>query len=187
MGQRRQWLALALCMAAWLPVAADTSYLSVKRKLDQIESGRLRPGMQVELSLSELNAYAEHEAPAGVRNPRLRLVSPDEATGTALVDFVKLRSAQGADPGWLLATLLEGEHPVRVTARIRSGKGQAIVDVEKVEISGMTIEGSALDFLIRNVLLPLYPSAAVGRPFELGHHIDRIAIRPDSVAVLIGK
>ena len=30
-----------------------------------------------------------------------------------------------------------GERPVRVTARIKSGSGRAIVDVERVEISGV--------------------------------------------------
>jgi hypothetical protein len=167
-------------------LAADTQYASARHKFDEIESDQLRAGTRVHLTPGELNAYAEHEVPAGVRNPRLRLVSPGVATGTALVDFVKLRRAQGADPGWLMTTLFDGERPVSVTARIRSANGQATVDVEQVQVSGMTIDGSALDFLIQNVLLPLYPDAAVGRPFELGHRIERLSVEPGAVTVLIG-
>jgi hypothetical protein len=61
------------------------------------------------------------------------------------------------------------------------------VDVQKVEISGMEIDGRTLDFLIQNVLLPLYPDAAVGRPFELGHHIERLDVQPGAVRVVIGR
>ncbi len=184
--QRRYW-GIALLLAALLPAAADTNYASAKRKMDQIESDRLHAGTRVELTSGELTAYAEHEVPAGVRNPKVQLVSPGVATGTALVDFVKLRREQGAAPGWLLSTLLNGERPVSVTARIRSAGGQATVDVQQVQISGMTIDGSALDFLIQNVLLPLYPDAAVGRAFELGHRIEQLNVRPGAVTVLIGR
>jgi hypothetical protein len=178
---------MALLLAALLPAVADTYYLSARKKLDQIESERLPPGTRVELTPEEVLAYAQHELPAGVRNPRLQLVGPGMATGTALVDFVKLRQGQGVEPGWLLSTLLNGERPVSVTARIRSARGQATVDVQQVQISGMTIDGGALNFLIQNVLLPLYPDAAVGRPFQLGHRIEQLSVQPAGVSVLIGR
>jgi hypothetical protein len=184
--RKRHFWAIALLLAAVL-AAADTPYLSAKRKFDRIESDRLQAGTRIQLTPGELNAYAEHEVPEGVRNPRLRLVSPGVATGTALVDFVKLRRAQGAEPGWLMTKLFDGERPVSVTARISSANGQATVDVEQVQVSGMTIDGSALDFLIQNVLLPLYPDAAVGRPFELGHRIEQLSVQPGAVTVLIGR
>jgi hypothetical protein len=56
-----------------------------------------------------------------------------------------------------------------------------------VEISGVTIDGKSLDFLIKSFLLPLYPDAAVGRPFELGHRIEKLDVQPKSVGVLIGR
>ena len=90
-------------------------------------------------------------------------------------------------PGWLMAWLLEGERPVQVTVRITSGTGEATVDVERVDVSGVTIRGSALDFLISNFLLPYYPEAKIGKPFELGHRIDRLDIQPSGVNVVIGK
>ena len=181
----RLWWAILLLGLATLG-AAPNDYLSAKQKFDSIESDRLRAGSRVELSVGELDAYAGQAVPAGVRNPRLQLVAPGIATGTAMVDFGKLRRAHGYQTGWLMSKLLDGDRPVSVTARIRSAGGQATVDLQRVEISGLAIDGPTLDFLIQNVLLPLYPNAVVGRPFELGHRIERLDVGPAAVAVLIG-
>ena len=182
----RLWCAVALLGMATLGAAAN-DYLSAKQKFDSIESDRLRAGARVELSVRELNAYAEQEVPAGVRNPRLQLAAPDVATGTAMMDFGKLRRALGYQTGWLMSKLLDGDRPVSVTARIRSGGGQATVDLQRVEISGIAIDGGTLDFLVQNILLPLYPNAVVGRPFELGHRIEKLDIGTAAVAVVIGR
>ena len=107
------------------------------------------------------------------------------ATGKALVDFGKLQRATGHSPGWLMSKLLEGERPVSVTAHIQSSGGRATVDIQRVEISGIAIDGSTLDFLIENFLLPMYPDAAISRPFELGHRIDRLDVSPAAVAVVL--
>lgn len=172
---------------ACVAMAAVGDYLSAKRKFDLIDSERSRPGARVELTARELTAYIEHEVPTGVRSPKLELVSPGVATGTALIDFGQVRRAQGYAPGWLMSKLLDGERPVTVTARITSSHGEVTVDVQRVVISGVAIDGKTLDFLIRNFLLAMYPDAAVGRPFELGHRIDRLDVQPAAVGVVIGK
>ena len=182
---RAIWILPVLFSA--VSTAAYTDLASCQQKFDLIESGRLRAGSHVELSPQELNAYAAAAAPAGVREPRLALTSPGVATGTALVDFGKVRRAQGYRPGWLMSKLLDGERPVSVTARIRSDSGQATVDVERVEISGISIDGRTLDFVIQNFLLALYPNAAVGRPFDLGHNIRKLDVEPRAVSVYIGR
>ena len=178
--------AFSLLFAAALAPAYD-EYLSAKQKLDRIEAGHLRAGTRVELTPPEINAYIAREAPEGVRNPRIVVVSPGVASGTALVDFNKLQQGQGRQPGWLMSKLLEGERPVSVTARIRSSDGHATVDVEKVEISGVQIDGRTLDFLIQNVVLPQYPDVTVGQPFELGYRIDKLDVRPAAVGIVIGQ
>lgn len=182
----RYWLVIGALAAAAGVAAAVDDYASAKQKFDQIGAARLRPGSRVTLTPRELTAWAAREVPAGVRNPRLEL-QPGAAKGAALVDFGKVRRAQGRPPGWLMSKLLDGERPVTVTARIRSGNGQATVDVQRVEISGIAIDGGTLDFLIRNVLLPMYPDAAVGRPFQLGHRIERLDVAPGAVGVVIGR
>ena len=165
--------------------AVYSDYVSAQQKFALIEAGRLKPGARVVLSPGELNAYAEHDVPEGVRNPRLRVVSPGVATGTAMVDFGKVRRAQGYHPGWLMSRLLDGERPVSVTARIQSGGGKATVTVERVDVGGLEIDGKTLDFLIQNFLIPMYPDAAVGRPFELGHRIEKLDVQPVAVGVVI--
>ena|SRR6266542_2919193 len=163
-------------------------YVSATHKFKLIESDRLRPGTRMAFTAGELNAYVQQEAaeafPAGVRAPKLVLTNGG-ATGTAFIDFGKVRRAQGHPPGWLMAKLLDGERPVEVAAQIRSGGGRAEVDVQSVKISGHAIEGRALDFLIRYYLQPNYPDAKVGTPFELQHRIERLDVKPGSVNVII--
>jgi hypothetical protein len=182
--KRRIWI-IPLLLAP-LVVGVD-EYGSARQKIDAIEAGRLRAGSRVTLSYPELAAWVAHEAPPGVRNPKLWVSAPEVATGSALIDFGKLRRSQGYEPGWLMSKLLDGERPVSVTARVRSTGGRATVDVQRVEISGVAIDGSSLDFLIQNLLLPMYPNAAVGRPFELGDRIERLDVQPAGVGVVIGK
>lgn len=186
-GGVRRFLLLLVPLAL---AATAGEYENARRKLDLIEGERLAAGKRVQLTGAELNAYLARELladlPAGVRQPRLEL-GAQAATGSALIDFGKLRRAQGKAPGWLLGRLIDGERPVRVTAAIRSSGGAATVDVESVEISGVVLDGKALDFLIEHFLLPQYPTAAIGRPFELGHRIDRLEVRPNAVTVVIGR
>jgi hypothetical protein len=176
---------LALVLAAATAYAVD-DYASAQRKIEQLESEKLKAGSRVTFTAREIEGWAAHEAPEGVRNPKLELQS-GIAKGTALIDFGKVRRAQGYHPGWLMSKLLDGERPVTVTTRIRSGGGKATVDVQSVEVSGLTIDGKTLDFLIQNFLLAMYPDAVVGKPFELRHRIDRLEVQPGSVGVVIGK
>lgn len=186
----RVYLRVKLCLMATLLAAIAFSpaenYDTAKHKFDLIDSDHLRSGARVTLTARELNAYVAHEAPPGVRNTKLEIVSPGIATGSALIDFGQVRRAQGHPPGWLMSKLLNGERPVSVTARIVSSNGHATVEVQRVEVSGVQIDGKTLDFLIQNLLLPMYPSAIVDRPFELGHRIDRLDIQPAAVGVFIG-
>jgi hypothetical protein len=183
----RRWALIALIFPLLAAPTAD--YLSIKRKFDLIESEKLRPGSRVTLTLRELNAYVATEvesyAAQGFRNPRLEL-GDGAASGTALIDFLKLRQAAGkAQPGWLMSKLLAGERPVRVQTRIRSGAGRATVDVESVEISGVVIDGKMLDYLIEHYLMAQFPDAKVGQPFELSHKIDRLDVKPNAVGVIL--
>lgn len=186
---RRTLLALTL-LAGPLLCSTSPDYQTAVHKFSLIEHERLKPGSRVTLTSRELNAYARQEiaesVPGAVRNARLSLGS-GTATATALIDFGKLRAAEGKPPGWLMSHLLDGERPVTITARIRSSEGTATVDVQSVEISGVTIEGRVLDFLIHNYLLPAYPDAKVGEPFGLRHRIERLDVQPSAVGVVIGK
>ena len=183
----RSWIPV-VTLAICLPVLGSrTDYLSAKHKFQAIEKHQYRPGTRVSLSPAELNSYVQAElplvAPAGVRSPSVQLLGNNQATGTILVDFLKLQSTRGKAPGFLLRTLLEGEHEVAVTAQVRSSRGMATVDLQRIEVSGIPIEGQALDFLIRNYLIPNYPDAKIGRPFKLESSVDRIEVTPGAAFV----
>lgn len=184
----RRFLVLLAAAAALATPEAD--YRSAKRKIDLIQQDQAPPGARVTLKKNELNAWVRREVadavPEGVRDPRL-VLGVNRATGYAYVDFAKLRRAQGQPMNWFLEKLLGGESPVRVDARIRSADGQAQVDLDRVEISGLAISGDALDWLIRNFLWSYYPEAKVGKPFELAHRIERLEVTPAEVRVVIGR
>jgi hypothetical protein len=177
-----------LILLALLAAAAPPDDLrTATRKIDEIKDERLRPGTAVILTLPELNAWVTSQLPDGVRNARLKIDSPGIATGTATVDLAKVSRAKGFDPGWLLTKILEGDRQVIVTARIQASHGNATVTVKRVEVSGLEIDGKTLDMLIEHVLLPVYPNAAINRPFEMAHNVDRLDIEPALVRVIVGK
>lgn len=186
MKQAVRWV-LPIFFAAAL--SAGNDYSSAKAKFDSIESDRLPARSRVQLSPTELNAYVSQQVGTvtdGVRNTQLQILGPGLVRGSALIDFAKVRRSQGHPPGWLMSKLLEGERPVSVTAHMTSAGGQATVDVQQVQISGIEIDGGTLDFLIQTFLLPLYPNAMVGRPFALGHRMEKIDVQPAGVVVTIG-
>ena len=89
---------LVMAVFSAVAAAADQAYESAKFKIDLIEDDRAAPGSRIWLSVAELNAYVRIEAakvvPQGLRNPRLEL-GQGSATGSALVDFLKVRELGG--------------------------------------------------------------------------------------------
>jgi hypothetical protein len=186
---------LAAAFAVMLLAAAGGATVgesqSAARKFARIESGRLSAGTRIPFSPGELNSWmrdkAREYAPQGVRNLRIDLAT-NEATGSANIDFLKLREATtGEQPGWLMKNLFSGERPVRVTARFASQNGRARVDVERVEISGVPIEGRALDFLIDAYVRGTFPDAQVSEWFRLRDRVDHFSVARDGVVVVIGR
>jgi hypothetical protein len=178
---------LFICCAG----AASRDAALVSRKLDAIESGRLRPGSRVEFSASGLNAWIREEAgqyfPGAVTNLRLDLAN-NAATASGNVDFVKLRqTATGESPGWIMRNLFSGERSVVVSARVASSGGNARVDVDRIEISGVPIEGRALDLLIQTYVRPTFPDVKLSEWFRLADRVDHLSITPSGAAVFIGR
>ncbi len=172
----------ALFSLAGFAAVSSTDYLSAKKKFQAIDKQTVKPGSKMAVTSSELNAYVQTElpkvAPEGIRDPNVELIGNNTASGKVMVDFLKLRSARGKSTSWIMRKLLEGEREVAVTARVSSGYGKATVHLQRVEVSGIPIEGTALDFLINNYLIPNYPEAKIGRPFELHKRVDRIEVSP---------
>jgi hypothetical protein len=180
---RRVTAFLALGLA--LP-GADPLYESASRKLDLIQSGHAQRGATFRFAPAEINAWVRvtvpQTVPQGVRDPRVEL-GEGQASGYALIDFLKIREAKGESTSWMISRLLEGERPVKVMVQLRSGGGRCTVYLTRVEISNAVANGTLLDFLIKAFLLPLYPDAKIDEPFDLDFHVERIEIHPSGVSV----
>lgn len=140
-------------------------------------------------SPAEINAFVRSRipvyAPGGVRQSLITL-GPGSAEGTALVDFVKLRRAAGAESNWMLERLIGGERPVKVDAHFQSSGGRATVFVDRVEISGVAVSGTPLAWLIDTFVKPEFPEARINEPFALDYHVDRFDVSSRGVRVVIG-
>ena len=177
-------------LAAISPLhATDAVVERALDKLDLIESGRAKRGSVIVFTPAEMNAWARARVPAmyqGIRNPSVELGS-GAASGFAFVDFLKLRQGEGLQTNSLLARLIEGERPLKVSIRLESARGRATAYLTRLELSGVAVTGTALDFLVNQFFLHLFPDAKVNKPFDLPDNVDRIDIRPDGVHVTIRK
>jgi hypothetical protein len=178
--------AIPLIVAA----AVDPAAANVSRKLDLIQSGKAKPGSIFVFTSAELNAWVRVKAPMvvaeGPREPRLELGNGN-ATGYALVDFLKLQHGAGIETNWLISKLIQGEKRVMATASIHTANGRATVHLIRVEIGGLAVSGATLDFLIDTFFRPLYPDAKIDEPFELSDRVDRIDVTPAEARVYIKK
>ena len=183
-----RWL-LPFVLTASVLFAADPLADSAQKKLDSISDQKLKRGAVVTLSPREINAWIIEKAmkafPEGMRNEHIEL-GPGTADGTALVDLTKLGGTKnGVNP--LIARLIDGERPLRIAIRVESANGRATVFLTHVELSGVAIDGSILDFLIKHFVQPRYPDIKINEPFDLDFNMDHIEIQPTGVRVLIKK
>jgi hypothetical protein len=181
----RQTLVLAVTCGLF---AANADYESARRKADLIDSDQAKPGSVISFSVAEANAYAREEARRevgdGLRNARVWF-SPGKASGSAVVDFVKLQTERGRPPGLLLRWMLQGEKEVQVSVKVEARDGKGKIDVDEVYLEGVGIPKGAVDLLIEYYLLPRYPDAKIGQWFELRHQVERITVTPAGVQIKI--
>jgi hypothetical protein len=185
----RRLLSIAMLCAPVL-TAGDAYLRSALAKLHTIENSEAKRGSVIVFSLQEINSWALYMVPQivpeGIRKQRVTL-GTDAGTAYALMDFLKMRHAQGKATGWIMERMIEGERPVTISIHLQSGGGQCVVDLTRVEVSGVVATGTVLDFLVKTFFLPLYPTAHIGEKFEIGYNIDRIDIRPTGVRVTMKK
>ncbi len=173
----------------WVANGAAVSDRSAKSKLDMIMDSKARRGSVVVFTQKELEELGIVEIPRmvpdGFRQPHVYL-SKGAAAGTALIDFKKLRHAQGAAPGWL-DNLIEGERPVRIEVEVESANGWCTVFLKRMEISKIAATGKVLEVLVKSFFLTLYPNAKVNEPFQLEYNIDHFDLKPAGLFVYIKK
>ena len=177
--------------AAIVPLlAADAVVDRALSKLDRIESGHARRGSVIVFTPAEMNAWARTRVPEmyqGISDPKVEL-GTGTASGSAVVDFLKMRKGQGLATNPLMAKLIEGERPLKVSPMsLESAGGRATAHLTRLEISGVAVTGAPLDFLVNEFFLKLFPDAKINQPFDLRDNIERIDIRPDGVRVTMRK
>jgi hypothetical protein len=169
-------------------LAASADYESARRKAELIESEKARPGSSITFSVAEANAYAREEARRevgdGLRQARVWF-GYGKASGSAVVDFVKLQTARGKPPGLLLRWMLQGEKELQVGVRVESRAGQAKIDIDEVYIEGIGIPLSVVNVLVEYYLLPRFPEAKIGQWFELRHQVEQVIVTPSGVTLKI--
>jgi len=113
-------------------------------------------------------------------------LGPGTTDGNTLVDLTKIsKTKNSVNP--LIARLIEGERPLKISIRVESANGRATVFLTHVELSGVAVDGSILDLLIKHFVQPRYPDMKINEPFDLDFNIDRIEVQPAGVRVLIRK
>jgi hypothetical protein len=179
-------LLLALLVCGDLPAPL----LSAQKKVESIEKDRwptngtisFNPEELVALGMAQIDAVA----PGAVERPQLKLVR-DGATATAVINFDRLRQSStttNSTGEWLYSRFLTGEHPVSVTVEVTSSGGKMTVHPTAVTISGVTLSGGGLEFLLNTFVLPRYPNAVIDRPFPLRDNIERIQVGPANALVI---
>jgi hypothetical protein len=183
-------LLISILLCAPVLSAGDAAVRSALAKLHMIENGEAKRGSVIFFSLQEINSWAYYMVPGivpeGIRNQKVTL-GTDSGSAYALMDFLRMRHAQGKATNWMMSKLIEGERPVTIAIHLESSGGFCKVDLTKVEISGVAATGTVLDFMIKTFFLPLYPTAHIGERFEIGYNIDRIEIRPAGVRVTMKR
>jgi hypothetical protein len=177
--------AALICALAALAASPGT----VETKFHALQIDAYPKGARIPFTDREFNTYLQSAIPTfigpGIRNARIEMDAGGIVRGYADIDFLKLRQAEGEKPGWLMSQLLAGERPVAITVRLTSGHGKARVDVQRVAVSSLAIEGHALDMLISTFVLPSFPDVKVGKDFALAYHIDHFEFRPGLVTVVL--
>src|SRR5271155_1099411 len=116
---RRLLTLTILCAPAM--IAGDQYFQSAETKLDAIENGTVKRGAVILFSLQEINSWARYKVPEivpqGIRNQKVTL-GTDTGIAYALMDFLKMRHAEGKAGGWLMERLIEGERPVTIAIRV---------------------------------------------------------------------
>jgi hypothetical protein len=186
------FLRVALLLVPGLLAAAgvdDPAFARMSMKLGLISSGQAAPGSVIVFPADEIDAWVRIRIPAlypGVRAPKV-ILDTGSATGSAMIDFAKVMEAHGKALGMAGAVMAGGEHPVTASVRIESSGGNTVVTPTRVEVSGIAATGSLLDFMVKTFLLPLFPEAKIGQPFQLGLGMDRLDVRPNGVRVTMKR
>src|SRR5688572_1919321 len=131
---------------------------------------------------AETNSYLKYNAtdllPTGMTQPEITLLGQGRLSGKAIIDLDVVRQ-KNSSGGWLDPTsYLTGKLPVTASGRIITGDGKARFEVERAEVSGITVPRSLLaqmvNFFTRTADNPR--GSSIDDTFEMPANILRIDV-----------
>lgn len=163
------------------PQLADTfekKVVLVQRQAEQ-KAAKDRP---TSFTQAETNSYLKYKAgdllPVGLTEPDITMIGQGRVTGKAIVDLDIVRQKQSSG-GWFDPTsYLTGRLLVTATGRVVTWDGKGRVELERAEVSGVTIPRSFLNqmvnFFTRTSDNPR--GSTLDDVFELPARINRIDV-----------
>jgi hypothetical protein len=152
---------------------------SANRKFQHIiQNSRRNPPDQTPTVLTEreVNAYVASDMvklPAGVESVRFH-GRPGVIDATARVDFDQIRASRpNSNP---LLSLFSGVHDVHVIANAAANGGRGRVEIQSVDIDGVSVPRIALELFISHYLTPRYPDIGMTSTFHLAYRIDMATV-----------
>ena len=130
----------------------------------------------------ETNSYLKFQAgdllPVGLTQPELMMLGSGRVSGKAIVDLDVVRQKQSSG-GWFDPTsYLTGKLPVTASGRVISGDGKGRFELERAEVSGISIPksflGQMVTFFTRTADNP--KGSSIDDTFELPAKIRRIDV-----------
>ena len=158
--------------------AFEKKIVLVQKIADQ-DSGKPRA---TAFSQAETNSYLKYKAgdllPTGLMQPELTIIGAGRVSGKAVVDLDVVRQKQSSG-GWFDPTsYLTGKLPVTAIGKIVTWDGKGKFELERAEVSGLTIPKSFLaqmvNFFTRTKDNP--KGSSIDDVFELPADIQRIDV-----------
>jgi hypothetical protein len=154
------------------------AYSSAEQKFNQIQSDANGGKPQTTtLTADEVSAYVNEGGvtlPVGVENVKFSGRN-GSVTAVTRVDFDKITAGKSSmNP---LMMLFSGQHDVTVTADAQGSQGRGTVNVQTVEIDGVTVPRAALEFFVSRYLQPKYGSGVgLNNNFAMPSHVDSAVV-----------
>ena len=149
----------------------------------------VKKALSTAFTQAETNSYLKYNAgdllPTGLTQPEVTLHAQNRLSGKAIVDLDIVRKKSGSG-GWFDPTsYLTGKLPVTASGRIITADGKARFEVERAEVSGISIPRAFLaqmvNFFTRTADNP--KGSSIDDTFEMPAKIRRIDVEPGRFTV----
>lgn len=164
---------------------ASAAYTSAAAKIAQIVMGPAdSKGQTVSLTADECSAFVSEggvKLPTGVTAVHFSS-TPGEITAVTKVDFDKITAGRGSMNPLML--LFNGVHEVTTKAAAEGKNGQATINIESVQIDGVTVPRQALEYFAEKYIQPKYgKNVGMNSTFAMPANIESAVVGQNLLTV----